>query len=96
MDDIKLCAKNEKELETLIQAVRIYNQDTRMEIWHRKIHYTNNEKREMSPDGGNRTIKPRQNQNTRRKGKLQVLGNIGSRIYNQDTGMEFGIKNTLY
>ena len=27
MDDIKLFAKNEKELETLIQAVRIYSQD---------------------------------------------------------------------
>ena len=27
MDDIKLFAKNESELETLIQAVRIYNQD---------------------------------------------------------------------
>ena len=27
MDDIKLFVKNEKELEILIQAVRIYNQD---------------------------------------------------------------------
>ena len=27
MDDIKLFAKNEKEVETLIQAVRIYSQD---------------------------------------------------------------------
>ena len=27
MDDIKLFAKNEKELETLIQAVRIYSDD---------------------------------------------------------------------
>ena len=27
MDDIKLLAKNEKELENLIQAVRIYSQD---------------------------------------------------------------------
>ena len=27
MDDIKLFAKNEKELETLIHAVRIYSQD---------------------------------------------------------------------
>ena len=27
MDDIKLFAKNEKELETLIQAVRIYSHD---------------------------------------------------------------------
>ncbi len=28
MDDMKLFAKNEKELETLIQNVRIYSQDT--------------------------------------------------------------------
>ena len=32
MDDIKLFAKNEKELETLIHAVRIYNQDIGMEF----------------------------------------------------------------
>ena len=32
MDDIKLFAKNEKELEILIQAVRIYNQDIGMEF----------------------------------------------------------------
>ena len=32
MDDIKLFAKNEKELETLIHAVRIYSQDIRMEF----------------------------------------------------------------
>ena len=31
MDNIKLFAKNEKEFETLIQAVRIYNQDIEME-----------------------------------------------------------------
>ena len=30
-DDIKQFAKNEKELETLIQAVRIYRQDIGME-----------------------------------------------------------------
>ena len=30
-DDIKLFAKNEKELETLIHAVRIYSQDIGME-----------------------------------------------------------------
>ena len=35
MDDIKLFAKNEKELETLIHAIRIYSQD--IEIWHRKM-----------------------------------------------------------
>ena len=32
MDDTKLFSKNEKELETLIHAVRIYNQDIGMEF----------------------------------------------------------------
>ena len=32
MGDIKLFAKNEKELETLIHAVRIYSQDIGMEF----------------------------------------------------------------
>ena len=32
LDDIKLFAKNEKELETLIHAVRIYSQDIKMEF----------------------------------------------------------------
>ena len=32
MDDIKLFAKDEKELETLIHAVRIYSQDIGMEF----------------------------------------------------------------
>ena len=32
MDDIKLFAKNEKELETLIHEVRIYSQDIGMEF----------------------------------------------------------------
>ena len=31
MDSIKLFAKNEKELDTLIQAVRIYSDDRGME-----------------------------------------------------------------
>ena len=31
MDDIKLFRKNEKELETLIHAMRIYSQDIGME-----------------------------------------------------------------
>ncbi len=32
MDNIKLIAKNKKELENLIQAVRIYSQDIGMEF----------------------------------------------------------------
>ena len=41
MDDIKPFAKNEKELETLTQAVRIYSQD----ICHGKICPVSNDKR---------------------------------------------------
>ena len=36
MDDIKLFAKNKKELETLIQAVKIYSQDRGMEFGKEK------------------------------------------------------------
>ena len=36
MDDIKLFAKNEKELETLIHAVRIYSQDIGIEFGKEK------------------------------------------------------------
>ena len=36
MDDIKLFAKSEKELETLIHAVRIYSQDIGMEFGIKK------------------------------------------------------------
>ena len=36
MDDIKLFAKNEKELATLIHAVRIYSQDIGMEFGREK------------------------------------------------------------
>ena len=32
MDDTKLLAKNEKELETLIQTMRIYSQDIGIEF----------------------------------------------------------------
>ena len=32
MDDIKQFARNEKELETLIQSIRIYSQDTGIEF----------------------------------------------------------------
>ena len=46
---------------------------------------SNNVKRETTYDGGNRTTKSRNNQNTRRKRKLQILGNTGSK-HHQTTG----------
>ena len=37
MDDIKVFAKNEKELETLIQTIRIYSKDIAMEFVIEKV-----------------------------------------------------------
>ena len=58
MDNIKLFAKNEKELETLIHAVRIYRQDIGIEFG--KMCYSRNEKRQTQPDGRNGATKSRQ------------------------------------
>ena len=70
MEDIKLFAKNKKELETLIQAVRIYCSNR---IWHRKMCPANNENQKMINDGRNRTTKSRKNQKAWRKGNLLIL-----------------------
>ena len=47
MFDVKLFTKNEKELETLIQTIRIYSQDIRREIGIEKcaIQISENEKK---------------------------------------------------
>ena len=52
MDDIKLFAKNEKELETLIHAVRIYSQDIGMEFGTEKcaMHVMKSGKRHMTDE----------------------------------------------
>ena len=55
--DIKLFAKNEKELEPLIHAVRIYSQDILDGIWHRKTCHVSNGERKTTPDGRNGTVK---------------------------------------
>ena len=86
MDDIELFAKNENELETLIQ-----NKNTqsgyRNGIWYRKICHDNNEKRKKINTGRNRTTKSREHQNSWHEGNLPVLRNIGSRNH-QTSGDE--------
>ena len=59
MDNIKLFAKNEKELETLIHAVRIYSQDIGMEFGIEKcvMLVMKSGKRHMT-DGWNYQITP--------------------------------------
>ena len=52
-----------------------------------KMCHANNEKRETTHDGRNRTTKPRKDQNPRRKGNLQILGDIESG-HHQTNGVE--------
>ena len=59
MDDIKLFAKNEKEQETLIHAVRIYSQDIGMEFGIEKCAMLN-EKWQTTSNWRNGTTKSRQ------------------------------------
>ena len=71
MDDIKLFAKNEKVLKTLINGVRIYSQDVGLEFG-----IENCAMRETTTDERNRTIKSRKNWKARRKVILHILGNM--------------------
>ena len=78
MHNIKLCARNEEEQETLIETIRISCQDIKMEFGIEKCAMIIIEimKREAVEGIG------WQNQESIRtlgkKGKLQELGNIGS------------------
>ena len=79
-DDIKLFAKNERELEILIETMRIYSQDIEMEFDIEKCAM-------LIMKIGKRHMTPRKNQNARGKGNLQILGNIGS-WHHQTSGDE--------
>ena len=57
MDDIILFAKNEKELETLIQAVRNYSLGIGMEFDIEKWCHANKEKQRMAHDWRNEITK---------------------------------------
>ena len=69
-DKKKPFAKDERELENVIQTVRIYRPD-------RKMRHASNEKRETTYDKES-IDKMKKNENASRKGNLQILGNIGS------------------
>ena len=45
MDDLKLYARNEKSLESLIQTVRVFSNDIRDGIWSRKMSSIGKEER---------------------------------------------------
>ena len=77
MDDIKLFAKNEKELETLIHAIRIYSQDIGMEFGIEKcaLLVMKSGKRHLI-DGIELTNQDKI-RTARRKRDLQILRNLG-------------------
>ena len=60
-DDIKLFAKNEKELQTFIHAVRIYRQDIGMEFGIEKCALLVMKSGKQHLTDGTGTIKSRQN-----------------------------------
>ena len=78
MDDIKLFAKNEKELETLIHAVRIYSPDEGIEFGIEKcaMLVMKSGKRHLT-DG---VELPNQNKirTLGKKGSVQIFGHLGS------------------
>ena len=100
MDDIKLFAKNEKKKKKkkkqtnwrlLCKNKKNIKPGYSDEIWHRKMYYAHNEKLKKTNDVMNRTTKSRKNENFRRNGNLQILGNIGSG-HDQTKGDERKIK----
>ena len=78
IDDIKLLAKNDKQLETLIQAVGICSEDIRMEFVIGKcaILIMKTGKRQMTE--GIELPSQEKNHKAWRKGNLQIFGNVGS------------------
>ena len=67
--------KRKKKVETLIQTVR--NQSRyRDGIWHWKMHLARKEKWQTTHKRRSRTTKSSSLQNARRKGNLQILGDI--------------------
>ena len=91
MENIKLfvtiTTKNEKELKILRQTIRIYSQDIGMEFFMENECNENDEKRQKTNNGRNRTVLSIKNQNIWRKEKWEVLGNIGSG-HHQTSGEE--------
>ena len=86
-DDIKLFAKNENELETLIHTVRIYSRDIGMEFGIEKcaVLVMKSGKRQLI-DGMELPNKDKI-KNARRKRNLQILGHLGG-WHHQTSGNE--------
>ena len=86
MADIKLFAKMEKNWEFDANNKNMQS-GYRNGIRHRKMYQADNEKWKKTNNRRNKTTKSRKNQDTWKKWKLQVCGNIGSK-HHQKSGDE--------
>ena len=78
MDVIKLLTKNEKELETLIQSVRIYSQDSDGICIEKCAMLVMKSGNDTLRTEWNYQIKEKSERPEKRKYYLQILGNIGN------------------
>ena len=77
LDNIKLFYQKRKRIgnpNTNCENILLRNRNG---IWHRKMCHASNEKWQMTHDRS-QTTKSSSHQNARRKGNIQILGNIGS------------------
>ena len=88
MDDMKLFAKNEKELETLTQAEKKIQSGYRDGIWNGKMYHANTEKAKATNDGKNRTKK--NHETVRKHGEKETYRYMG--ILEADTIKEAEMK----
>ena len=65
MDDLKLFAKSEKGLESLVQTVKVFSKDIGYGIWIRQVCYVSHEKREEDQIRRNRSVGSREDSVTR-------------------------------
>ena len=65
-------------------------------IRHQKMRHASNEKWGTTHDRKNRTTKSRKNQNARRKGNLQIFGNIESWHPQTNGDKETNLKKNIY
>ena len=87
VNDVKLFAKNEKDLESLIRTIKIYNQDIAMEFASAKCARLIIKSGKRQIKKGVKILNQEKNQKARWKGNLQVFGNIGSG-HHQTSGNE--------
>ena len=83
----QISCKKKKRIKKSNTHIENIQSELRNVNWHRKICPVSKEKRQTTPGRRNGTTKSRKHKNVRRKGNLQILGNLRSR-HHQTSGDE--------